>query len=234
MDITAQGNAFGCCSRYRECSEQRHCLLEAENPEHAQLCTYRGHLQSGNIFFGKNRKTFPHEKYQEILSLRESLDPSERAVLDDLIRFLIGRHFYLAPALWFSSVQLDRLAEAGMFEIVRADRDILDQYPFSILHKAINVKAKTKAEAIACILQSQPETVSQLCSPCCYVKIPAALWECYVEIYYDLLLPSNCALYTGRLPFDEEEMLVLKLGRTSPRPLIATSEERGRENARKS
>lgn len=233
MDITAQSNSFGCCSLCRECSEQRRCLLDDAEPEHAQLCGYRAHLQAGTIFFGKNMEDFPQDRYRQILLLRESLDAFERAALDDLILFLVGRHFHLAPVLWFHSAQLDRLAELELLEVTRADRHTLDQYPAAILRKATKSKARNKTDMIAHILKEQPETVAQLCDPCRFVQIPAKLWDCYVEIYHDFLRPANRTRFTGRLPFDEEEMLVLKQGRTGPRPLEATEEERARADASK-
>lgn len=44
---------FDCCSRYIECSNKRECI----HPEilHSTGCTYRKHLASGRIFYGKNK-----------------------------------------------------------------------------------------------------------------------------------------------------------------------------------
>lgn len=45
--------AFGCCSRYIECSDAKKCI----HPDqlHAQGCMYKKNLDSGKIFYGKNK-----------------------------------------------------------------------------------------------------------------------------------------------------------------------------------
>lgn len=45
--------AFGCCSSYVECSDARHCIHT--DPAYATACQYRANLESGRIFYGKNR-----------------------------------------------------------------------------------------------------------------------------------------------------------------------------------
>jgi hypothetical protein len=44
---------FGCCSRYVQCSDERKCV----NPDRdlARGCAYKVHLESGRVFYGKNR-----------------------------------------------------------------------------------------------------------------------------------------------------------------------------------
>lgn len=45
--------AFGCCSSYNECSDTLHCI----HPDlaYATACQYRKNLESGKIFYGKNK-----------------------------------------------------------------------------------------------------------------------------------------------------------------------------------
>ncbi len=50
----AEGSdAFGCCSRYEECSGAKKCLHE--NKLYARNCIYGSHLTKGRIFYGNNR-----------------------------------------------------------------------------------------------------------------------------------------------------------------------------------
>ena len=44
---------FGCCSRYIECSDALKCI----NPDKklARGCQYKDNLESGKIFYGKNK-----------------------------------------------------------------------------------------------------------------------------------------------------------------------------------
>ena len=45
--------AFGCCSNYIKCSDERHCIHP--DPAYATACQYRKNLESGHIFYGKNK-----------------------------------------------------------------------------------------------------------------------------------------------------------------------------------
>ena len=48
-----RGELFGCCSRYLECSDQKQCV----HPDRvvARDCAYKRNLESGKIFYGKNK-----------------------------------------------------------------------------------------------------------------------------------------------------------------------------------
>ena len=45
--------SFGCCSRFVECSDAKRCLHE--NKLYSTACSYRHNLESGKIFYEKNR-----------------------------------------------------------------------------------------------------------------------------------------------------------------------------------
>lgn len=47
------GERFGCCSRYEQCSDERKCI----HPDYiySRACAYRKNLESGKVFYGKNR-----------------------------------------------------------------------------------------------------------------------------------------------------------------------------------
>lgn len=44
---------FSCCSRYMECSNQKHCIHDDKSI--ALKCSYRKKLENGIIFYGENR-----------------------------------------------------------------------------------------------------------------------------------------------------------------------------------
>ena len=46
---------FGCCQRYEQCSDAKECLIKDTDPIFARGCQYRKNLESGRIFYGKNR-----------------------------------------------------------------------------------------------------------------------------------------------------------------------------------
>lgn len=49
----SSANSFGCCSSFNDCSDAKHCVHY--NQLYATGCTYRIHLDKGEIFYGKNR-----------------------------------------------------------------------------------------------------------------------------------------------------------------------------------
>lgn len=46
-------HSFGCCSKYLQCSDVKHCVHE--NLLYSTGCGYRSNLENGRIFYGKNR-----------------------------------------------------------------------------------------------------------------------------------------------------------------------------------
>lgn len=48
-----RGEAFGCCSRYERCSDERKCVHD--DLAYATACQYRSNLEAGKIFYGKNK-----------------------------------------------------------------------------------------------------------------------------------------------------------------------------------
>ena len=46
-------STFSCCSKFNQCSDAKRCLHE--NKLYSTACTYRKNLESGRIFYGKNR-----------------------------------------------------------------------------------------------------------------------------------------------------------------------------------
>lgn len=46
-------DSFGCCSRYIECSDSLKCTNA--DKKFAKGCQYKGNLESGKIFYGKNK-----------------------------------------------------------------------------------------------------------------------------------------------------------------------------------
>lgn len=51
--MSSGGSAFGCCDRYKECSDAKKCVHD--NRLYALGCAYYRNLRAGRIFYGKNR-----------------------------------------------------------------------------------------------------------------------------------------------------------------------------------
>lgn len=50
---SSKARTFGCCSKFTDCSDARKCLHE--NKLYSTACSYRKNLESGKIFYGKNK-----------------------------------------------------------------------------------------------------------------------------------------------------------------------------------
>ncbi len=51
---------FGCCFRYVECSDAMKCLHP--NKLYSKACAYRRNLESGRVFYGKNKNSSPENE----------------------------------------------------------------------------------------------------------------------------------------------------------------------------
>lgn len=51
--IFSKTSVFGCCARYEQCSNEKHCVHD--NPFYSNGCTYRKNLENGKIFYGVNK-----------------------------------------------------------------------------------------------------------------------------------------------------------------------------------
>ena len=51
----SKAKSFGCCSKFIQCSDAKKCVHE--NKLYSMSCAYRHNLDSGKIFYGKNRNT---------------------------------------------------------------------------------------------------------------------------------------------------------------------------------
>lgn len=52
-NYSSKAKTFGCCSRFTECSDAKKCVHV--NKLYSTACSYRKNLESGRIFYGKNK-----------------------------------------------------------------------------------------------------------------------------------------------------------------------------------
>lgn len=76
-------DAFGCCSRYRECSDAGTCLIP--DRDYSKDCIYRKRLSEGRCFYSKNAEGFDRNRYARLRKQVNALHPAAHAVLDELI-----------------------------------------------------------------------------------------------------------------------------------------------------
>lgn len=98
------GESFGCCSRYRDCSDTGTCLIP--KLDYSANCSYRRSLESGHVFYGKKSELFERDKYQHFVSRYTGLSDSETGILREILYY-----FFIKK----------RLASLGMFKICEED-----------------------------------------------------------------------------------------------------------------
>ena len=118
-------DAFGCCSRYRQCSDAGACIIP--NLDYSKSCLYRKSLEAGNIFYGKNATDYDAKKYQFFLDQYSALDRSEISALCDILHYFFIKKNGVCGAMFFDAPEIFSLARSGFFS--------LDVYPAKIVNK---------------------------------------------------------------------------------------------------
>lgn len=103
---------FGCCSRYRECSDARRCLA----PDIGHGCMYRRNLEAGRIFYGRNSIYFDPAKYAEITSLISGFSTGALDALDKVLSY-ICEYRRAATSCVIRNQYVYELSSLGVFEI---------------------------------------------------------------------------------------------------------------------
>jgi hypothetical protein len=104
---------FGCCSRFRACSDARRCLIS--DSEYATHCAYRKNLESGRIFYGKNGAGFSSAQYAEILQRVDALSSAARKVFDALLIVFCEYNRGVRRTI-ARNVHIAELSAVGLFE----------------------------------------------------------------------------------------------------------------------
>lgn len=119
---TNRDDLFGCCYRYRECSDAGKCISETEGSEN---CIYRKNLEKGIIFYGKNANDFDMATYNSLLEKYNSLDSAVQRELDCAILYFVK---YRTPVLWYFSNEAAALQELGFCNLNIFPARILELY----------------------------------------------------------------------------------------------------------
>lgn len=199
----SQGNSFGCCHRYRQCSDAKRCLLQDIDSERAKQCTYRSKLEQGNIFYGKNANAFSMEQYEKILSVYKNLDSDVLLELNNLISYFVGNLYLSTHAVWYFSEKLEPLQKLGLIEIFHNIKEILNKYEQAQLKAASGLKITKKDELIEHIIHNQPQVLAQLVDTYCHIRFPSENRMYILELYYDFLANTTNSIYRGAVPFSQ-------------------------------
>lgn len=109
----APAETFGCCSRFRQCSDAGCCLISDQ--EYSVGCSYRKNLESGRVFYGKNAVGFVPSRYSEFRERIDKLSPAARTSFDamvvDLFEYNCGAFRCIVR-----NEHISELSAVGLFE----------------------------------------------------------------------------------------------------------------------
>lgn len=108
-------DSFGCCSRYRACSDAGECLIS--HLDYSLGCIYRRQLESGHVFYGKNADNFSSDEYAVIKNAVTSLSSDSAGVLD-LILLNLCEYNRGASSCIVRNFALNELSALGLFQIL--------------------------------------------------------------------------------------------------------------------
>lgn len=108
-------DTFGCCSRYRACSDAGRCII-ADQSYYAN-CSYRKNLEAGRIFYGKRADGFSAAEYKEIQDRVNDLPSAARSALDALLVEFCEYSRGVQRCI-VRNDQLDVLSGVGLFDFL--------------------------------------------------------------------------------------------------------------------
>lgn len=113
--VLINSDDFGCCSRYRACSDSGKCLIS--HLDYSNNCTYRRQLESGHIFYGKHADGFSSDRYASIQAAVSALSPDASSVLNGILSNLCDYNRGRTRCI-VRSYALDELTSLGLFHIL--------------------------------------------------------------------------------------------------------------------
>lgn len=203
---------FGCCSRYRLCSETGRCAIESE--ERSKGCAYRKKLESGKVFFGKNADKFDREIYADILNRITGLSAGAKAAFDNLI--IIFAEYQRGTSYCIARKQYtDEMREIGLFDFENVGSEFVSgcayktflQPAFEDIFKYAEGKKLTQ-EKLREWLNGKGKHIRDMAAETyCHVRKKAET-NLYMEEYYcDFLSSGQAARIYSLSPFAEDGML---------------------------
>lgn len=143
----ADSESFGCCHRFRQCSDAGRCLIP--DLDYSSACSYRKNLEKGLIFYGKNAAGFSSARYAEFLRRADKLPPFVRAVFDSLVIDFCEYHRGTVRLI-VRNEYISEISSVGLFEFrpIGADFPRLCDYRSFLRPKVDNVPAFKEAKAV--------------------------------------------------------------------------------------
>lgn len=134
---------FGCCSRYRECSDAKCCVISDRN--YSNACIYKINLDNGNVFYGKNANDFDINTYNAIVSKYTTLGEKEKVLLEQIIVYFKENG---GDVLIYNTSELHHLENQGFVYCYTKKDEIIKDLDYKFLKTFLDVKAKDELKRI--------------------------------------------------------------------------------------
>ena len=208
---------FGCCSRYRACSDARCCVIS--DRDYSSFCLYRKNLEAGRIFYGKNSANFSAPAYDDFLKKYRSLSPDEQLEFQSVVGLFTYWRNGSAEELLFVTPGILRAGEIGLFELKRDPRRVLSMFNLRYLKERFSgieiPDGLTREQTADFLLSKDPDTAHALTDSMAYLCVSPHMRTYYVEFYYDFM---ECESQPPKpdLPLEQDNPNILREFRRTP------------------
>ncbi len=193
-----KNDIFGCCHRYRECSNAKRCL-EPDTIDFMN-CEYKKNLDNGNIFYGKNANDFNMNIYKSLLYKYHSLDDSVRYELNCIIIYYQKFH---PSFLWYNSDAIQILQEQGFISAYTPKRMILAEYAkLNYIKSLLDVETKNNLNKIVKQCRGNRARINKDDIVDYYIKNGIIELDEYVNRFVSLSVPNELCQYIYELYYD--------------------------------
>lgn len=213
---TSSADTFGCCSRYRQCSDAGKCLIPEKS--YSVNCLYRKSLENGKIFYGKKSINYDPIVYDRFVEAYQELSISEKDVLHSVLHFFFVEKAYTSCELFRDKPEFFILENAGFFKLQIRAHAIVEKCTFDALKESCgnNLTAAAEWSRTLCrtpeeiekwnrrrspkihkeelakwILLNCPSAVSSLCEGFHYIVLSSDTRQELMEFFRDYLYCEN-------------------------------------------
>ena len=134
LTAPADSDTFGCCGRFRECSDKKRCVLQDNS--YAARCSYKKALEKGIVYYGKNAIEFSMNEYLSILAKVDELpDADKQAFYRVVMMFCFYKR--CAKEIVVRKELMDAISNVGVFRTSPVEQYFLQYSGANALVSAI-------------------------------------------------------------------------------------------------
>ena len=201
-ELAVMSNSLDCCHRYHACSNEGKCLHP--DPKISVNCTYRKHLESGRVFYGKRSPDFDSARYNSLLEAYSGLNADEQLLFDQIATLLVYKKRLAKRAIIEASDTLTALSNKKLVFTNYDPYTFLNLYSYQHITKFVpssaraDIKRQMKESGLSAtgamkdvyiswLLDHAPDTVQELTGFATFVSLPDDMFQYYNELFIDVI-----------------------------------------------